>query len=308
MRFTRRRERHWYRHAEDAEPEPRRHADGGTEPAVRSTGLDTSPRPPRSLALRPNDPLGTKSPPATSSSASGGGRRNSPLPSRSRARGTSSTPSMPTSAAASGIPAMIWAGIGGCQHPANGPARRCASTARPVGWSSVEGAGGGITCQDQRRAGWAADTDLLTQTGFALSAPGSIHAVRKAPGPFVRIDIDRPASAVFVGVERLAPSWRDLAAQSRTAANSHSVEPTTAHPVPPAVAITLSPDVEVSALRVQQIRRHGAAPPGRGGGPAEARSATRQGRVMARVLRSFSGESARVPERAMGTPWSARGD
>jgi DNA-binding transcriptional MocR family regulator len=48
-------------------------------------------------------------------------------------------------------------------------------------------------------------------------APGSIHAVGKAPGPFVRIDIDRPAGVVREGVERLARAWRDLA--DRTVAN-----------------------------------------------------------------------------------------
>jgi DNA-binding transcriptional MocR family regulator len=41
-------------------------------------------------------------------------------------------------------------------------------------------------------------------------APGSIHAPGKATGPFVRIDVDRPASAVHEGIERLARAWRTL--------------------------------------------------------------------------------------------------
>ena len=43
-------------------------------------------------------------------------------------------------------------------------------------------------------------------------APGSIHAVGKAPGPFVRIDVDRPASVVHEGIERLARAWHDVPA------------------------------------------------------------------------------------------------
>jgi DNA-binding transcriptional MocR family regulator len=34
-------------------------------------------------------------------------------------------------------------------------------------------------------------------------APGSIHAAGKAPGPFVRIDVDRPAGLVREGIDRL---------------------------------------------------------------------------------------------------------
>jgi DNA-binding transcriptional MocR family regulator len=41
-------------------------------------------------------------------------------------------------------------------------------------------------------------------------APGSIHFAGKAPGPFVRIDVDRPAELVLAGLERLARAWRDL--------------------------------------------------------------------------------------------------
>jgi DNA-binding transcriptional MocR family regulator len=41
-------------------------------------------------------------------------------------------------------------------------------------------------------------------------APGSIHTPSKDPGPFVRIDVDRPPSVVREGIERLARAWRDL--------------------------------------------------------------------------------------------------
>jgi DNA-binding transcriptional MocR family regulator len=43
-------------------------------------------------------------------------------------------------------------------------------------------------------------------------APGSIHTVGKTPGPFVRLDVDRPASVAHEGIERLARAWRDLGA------------------------------------------------------------------------------------------------
>jgi DNA-binding transcriptional MocR family regulator len=42
-------------------------------------------------------------------------------------------------------------------------------------------------------------------------APGSIHFAGKTPGPYVRIDVDRPAELVHAGIERLASAWRDLA-------------------------------------------------------------------------------------------------
>lgn len=41
-------------------------------------------------------------------------------------------------------------------------------------------------------------------------APGSIHAVGKTPGPFIRIDVDRPSGIVHEGIERLARAWRQL--------------------------------------------------------------------------------------------------
>jgi DNA-binding transcriptional MocR family regulator len=39
-------------------------------------------------------------------------------------------------------------------------------------------------------------------------APGSIHAAGTAPGPFVRIDVDRAANVVYEGIERLARAWK----------------------------------------------------------------------------------------------------
>lgn len=41
-------------------------------------------------------------------------------------------------------------------------------------------------------------------------AAGNIHAAGKAPGPFVRIDVDRPAELIREGIDRLARAWRDL--------------------------------------------------------------------------------------------------
>jgi DNA-binding transcriptional MocR family regulator len=43
-------------------------------------------------------------------------------------------------------------------------------------------------------------------------ATGSIHAPGKTPGPFVRIDVDRPAALVREGIDRLARAWRELRA------------------------------------------------------------------------------------------------
>jgi DNA-binding transcriptional MocR family regulator len=45
-------------------------------------------------------------------------------------------------------------------------------------------------------------------------APGSIHTVGKTPGPFVRIDVDRPSTVVREGIERLARAWDDLGAEA----------------------------------------------------------------------------------------------
>ena len=42
-------------------------------------------------------------------------------------------------------------------------------------------------------------------------APGSIHAVGKHVGPYVRIDVDRPHDVVREGITRLAHAWNELA-------------------------------------------------------------------------------------------------
>lgn len=47
-------------------------------------------------------------------------------------------------------------------------------------------------------------------------APGSIHAADKAPGPFVRVDVDRPPGAVREGIGRLARAWHDAVADNHT--------------------------------------------------------------------------------------------
>lgn len=41
-------------------------------------------------------------------------------------------------------------------------------------------------------------------------APGSIHFSDKQPGPFIRIDVDRPPPLVEEGIRRLIRSWREL--------------------------------------------------------------------------------------------------
>jgi DNA-binding transcriptional MocR family regulator len=42
--------------------------------------------------------------------------------------------------------------------------------------------------------------------------PGSIHVTGRAPGPYVRICVDRPLDHVGEGIGRLARAWRDLCA------------------------------------------------------------------------------------------------
>lgn len=45
-------------------------------------------------------------------------------------------------------------------------------------------------------------------------AAGSIHTCDKTPGPFVRIDVDRPPGIVREGIDRLARAWRELQSAS----------------------------------------------------------------------------------------------
>lgn len=42
--------------------------------------------------------------------------------------------------------------------------------------------------------------------------PGSIHVTGRAPGPYVRICVDRPLDHIGEGLDRLARAWRDLRA------------------------------------------------------------------------------------------------
>ncbi|GAC1533860.1 MAG: PLP-dependent aminotransferase family protein [Acidimicrobiales bacterium] len=44
-------------------------------------------------------------------------------------------------------------------------------------------------------------------------APGSIHFATRSPGPFVRIDVDRPAPLIREGIERLARAWSEIATE-----------------------------------------------------------------------------------------------
>jgi DNA-binding transcriptional MocR family regulator len=52
--------------------------------------------------------------------------------------------------------------------------------------------------------------DVARRRGVRV-APGSIHFSDKAPGPFLRIDVDRPKSSVREGLLRLAEAWQELA-------------------------------------------------------------------------------------------------
>jgi DNA-binding transcriptional MocR family regulator len=56
----------------------------------------------------------------------------------------------------------------------------------------------------------SADLVELAKRHGVRVAPGSIHAVGKAPGPFIRIDVDRPAGIVREGIARLSQAWHDL--------------------------------------------------------------------------------------------------
>ena len=53
--------------------------------------------------------------------------------------------------------------------------------------------------------------DAARRNGVRV-APGSIHTAGKTAGPFVRIDVDRPASVVREGIDRLALAWRQIRA------------------------------------------------------------------------------------------------
>jgi DNA-binding transcriptional MocR family regulator len=56
--------------------------------------------------------------------------------------------------------------------------------------------------------------DVARRHGVRI-APGSIHTATKAPGPFVRIDVDRPATVVHEGIDRLARAWQEFKADER---------------------------------------------------------------------------------------------
>jgi DNA-binding transcriptional MocR family regulator len=55
----------------------------------------------------------------------------------------------------------------------------------------------------------AALVDVARRHGVRV-AVGSIHAADKVPGPFVRIDVDRPARLVREGIDRLGRAWREV--------------------------------------------------------------------------------------------------
>lgn len=59
--------------------------------------------------------------------------------------------------------------------------------------------------------------ELARRRGVRV-APGSIHRADKAPGPFIRIDVDRSPEVVRAGLERLAAAWQELR-RSRAAAS-----------------------------------------------------------------------------------------
>jgi DNA-binding transcriptional MocR family regulator len=55
----------------------------------------------------------------------------------------------------------------------------------------------------------AALVDVARRHGVRV-AVGSIHAADKVPGPFVRIDVDRPARLVREGIDRLGRAWHEV--------------------------------------------------------------------------------------------------
>jgi DNA-binding transcriptional MocR family regulator len=59
--------------------------------------------------------------------------------------------------------------------------------------------------------------DVARRHGVRV-APGNIHAVDRRAGPYVRIDVDRPAEMVRVGIVRLARAWADFESTETNAA------------------------------------------------------------------------------------------
>lgn len=51
--------------------------------------------------------------------------------------------------------------------------------------------------------------DVARQHGVRI-APGHIHFSDKAPGPFLRIDVDRSAHTVREGIRRLGHAWQEI--------------------------------------------------------------------------------------------------
>jgi DNA-binding transcriptional MocR family regulator len=65
----------------------------------------------------------------------------------------------------------------------------------------------------------AALVDAARRHGVRV-APGSIHSASKAPGPFIRVDVDRPAELVREGINRLATAWAQVRTEAATGAST----------------------------------------------------------------------------------------